>query len=80
MTFAESAAEGRRARCRRRRLDHVDQRRVGQEGVESDDGQFHSILDAALIAHLTGLIATEQNVGTVTYIIGGAAGSTHVGT
>lgn len=45
----------------------------------TDDGQFHSILDAALIAHLTGLLATEQNVGTVTYISGGAAGSTQVG-
>lgn len=44
----------------------------------SDDGQFHSILDAALIAHLTGILAAEQKVGTVTYIGGGAAGPVQV--
>ena len=45
----------------------------------TDDGQFHSILDAALIAHLTGLLADEQNLGPVTYISGGAAGQITVG-
>lgn len=40
------------------------------------DGNFHSILDAALIAHLTGTLAEEQNLGPVNYIGGGAAGFT----
>ena len=38
-----------------------------------DDGQFHSILDAALISHLTGQLAAAQNLGPVAYISGGAA-------
>ncbi len=41
-----------------------------------DDGQFHSILDAALITHLTGTLAAEQNLGPVNYISGGATGYT----
>ncbi len=39
----------------------------------TDDGQFHSILDAALIAHLTGTLSETQGVGPVNYIGGGAA-------
>lgn len=42
----------------------------------TDDGQFHSILDAALIAHLTGQLAEAQQLGPLTYIGGGAAGTT----
>lgn len=42
----------------------------------TDDGQFHSILDAALIAHLTGQLAEAQGLGPITYIGGGAAGIT----
>ncbi len=38
-----------------------------------DDGRFHSILDAALISHLTGQLAAAQNLGPVAYISGGAA-------
>jgi hypothetical protein len=40
----------------------------------TDDGQFHSILDAALIAHLTGTLSAAQKLGPMTYISGGAAG------
>jgi len=43
----------------------------------SDDGQFHSILDAALISHLTGQLAAAQNLGPLTYISGGVATSTN---
>ena len=43
------------------------------------DGNFHSILDAALIAHLTGTLAEEQNLGQINYIGGGAAGFTAQG-
>lgn len=39
----------------------------------TDDGQFHSILDAALICQLTGVMAEQQALGPVTYIGGGAA-------
>lgn len=39
----------------------------------TDDGQFHSILDAALITHLTGTLAGEQRLGSVDYISGGTA-------
>ncbi len=45
----------------------------------SDDGQFHSILDAALICHLTGQLAEAQQLGPITYIGGGAAGHTTSG-
>jgi 2,4'-dihydroxyacetophenone dioxygenase len=41
-----------------------------------NDGNFHSILDAALIAHLTTNLAAEQNLGPLNYIGGGAAGYT----
>ncbi|KXF51972.1 hypothetical protein AXA44_12365 [Rhodococcus sp. SC4] len=39
-----------------------------------EDGTFHSILDAALIRHLTDTLAAEQNLGPINYIGGGAAG------
>ena len=42
----------------------------------NDDGTFHSILDAALIAHLTTALSEAQGVGAVNYIGGGAAGFT----
>jgi 2,4'-dihydroxyacetophenone dioxygenase len=38
------------------------------------EGQFHSVLDAVMIRHLTPLIAEAQQVGPVNYIGGGAAG------
>ena len=41
----------------------------------TEDGQFHSILDAALLRHLTDTLSVEQNLGTINYI-GGAAGFT----
>lgn len=41
-----------------------------------DDGNFHSILDAALIAHVTNTLSFEQDLGPVNYIGGGAAGFT----
>lgn len=41
-----------------------------------NDGNFHSILDAALIAHLTGQLAEAQQLGPINYIGGGAAGFT----
>jgi hypothetical protein len=40
------------------------------------DGTFHSILDAALIAHLTSTLGEAQGHGEVRYIGGGAAGFT----
>ncbi|WP_416063803.1 2,4'-dihydroxyacetophenone dioxygenase family protein [Rhodococcus indonesiensis] len=40
----------------------------------NEDGTFHSILDAALIRHLTGTLSAEQNLGPVNFIGGGAAG------
>ena len=45
----------------------------------TDDGQFRFHPRRGLDCTLTGLLAAEQNVGTVTYISGGAAGSTYVG-
>ncbi len=42
----------------------------------NDDGTFHSILDAALIAHLTGALAEAQGHEPLNYIGGGAAGFT----
>ncbi len=42
----------------------------------NDDGTFHSILDAALIAHLTGALSEAQGLGPINYIGGGAAGFT----
>ncbi|MGD1256608.1 2,4'-dihydroxyacetophenone dioxygenase family protein [Mycobacterium seoulense] len=40
----------------------------------TEDGQFHSVLDAVMIRHLTPLIAEAQQAGPVNYIGGGAAG------
>jgi 2,4'-dihydroxyacetophenone dioxygenase len=39
----------------------------------NEDGTFHSVLDAALVAHLTREIAAAQGDGPVRYIGGGAA-------
>lgn len=39
----------------------------------SEDGQFHSILDAALIMHLTAELAEHQKLGPLNYISGGPA-------
>jgi 2,4'-dihydroxyacetophenone dioxygenase len=40
----------------------------------TEDGQFHSILDAVTIRALTAQLAEAQRVGPVNYIGGGAAG------
>ena len=40
----------------------------------TEDGQFHSVLDAAMIVHLTGQLAEAQQLGPLNYISGGAAG------
>lgn len=40
----------------------------------SEDGRFHSILDAVLIRHLTTVLAEQQGLGPIGYIGGGAAG------
>lgn len=42
-----------------------------------DDGQFHSILDAAAISALTSQLAADRNLGPVPYISGGAATRTN---
>jgi quercetin dioxygenase-like cupin family protein len=47
---------------------------VGANINFTEDGQFHSILDAALIRYLTDSLAVEQNLGAIGYIGGGAAG------
>ena len=47
---------------------------VGANINFTEDGQFHSILDAALIRHLSDTLAAEQNLGALNYIGGGAAG------
>lgn len=47
---------------------------VGSNINFTEDGQFHSILDAALIRHLTDTLSVEQNLGRINYIGGGAAG------
>lgn len=39
----------------------------------NQDGTFHSILDAALIAHLTSALGEAQGHGKVNYVGGGAA-------
>jgi len=44
----------------------------------NDDGSFHSILDAALITHLTGALAADQGL-EVTYLTGGAVTLTNAG-
>ena len=38
----------------------------------TEDGQFHSILDAALITHLTSELSQAQGLGPINYIGGGA--------
>jgi quercetin dioxygenase-like cupin family protein len=40
----------------------------------TEDGQFHSILDAVTIRHLVSVTADAQHAGPVDYIGGGAAG------
>jgi hypothetical protein len=40
----------------------------------SEDGQFHSVLDAVLIRHLSAGLAAAQGLGPLNYIGGGAAG------
>jgi 2,4'-dihydroxyacetophenone dioxygenase len=40
----------------------------------TEDGAYHSILDAALISHLTSELSAVQGVGEVSFIGGGAAG------
>jgi 2,4'-dihydroxyacetophenone dioxygenase len=47
---------------------------VGANINFTEDGQFHSILDAALIRHLTDALAFAQGLDEVSYIGGGAAG------
>ena len=42
----------------------------------TEDAQFHSILDAVMIRHLTSTLAEAQGAGPVNYIGGGAAAST----
>jgi quercetin dioxygenase-like cupin family protein len=49
---------------------------VGANINFTEDGQFHSILDAALLRHLTDTLSAEQNLGAINYIGGGAAGFT----
>lgn len=49
---------------------------VGANINFTEDGQFHSILDAALLRHLSDTLSAEQNLGTINYIGGGAAGFT----
>jgi quercetin dioxygenase-like cupin family protein len=38
-----------------------------------NDGQYHSILDAALVQFLTPQLAEAQGLGTIDYIVGGVA-------
>ena len=40
----------------------------------TEDGQFHSILDAVMIRHLISIITGSQEVGSVNYISGSNAG------
>lgn len=42
----------------------------------TDDGQFHSILDAALVCHLTDTLGDAQGLGPIPYISGAAAART----
>ena len=41
-----------------------------------EDGQFDSVLDAAMLSHLTATVAAEQDLGPINYIGGGTAGFT----
>jgi 2,4'-dihydroxyacetophenone dioxygenase len=49
---------------------------VGANINFTTDGQFHSILDAALLRHLTDTLAVEQGLGEINYIGGGEAAMT----
>ena len=40
----------------------------------TEDGQFHSILDATMIRHLVDQLADERSLGRLNYLGGGAAG------
>ncbi|MBV8350189.1 MAG: 2,4'-dihydroxyacetophenone dioxygenase family protein [Mycolicibacterium sp.] len=42
----------------------------------TDDGRFHSMLDAVMIHHATCMVAEDQEVGPVSYILGRGAGLT----
>ena len=42
----------------------------------SEDGSFHSILDALTLRHLTDTLSAEQGLGAPRYIGGGEAGFT----
>lgn len=42
----------------------------------SEDGQFHSILDAVLIHHLSTVLSEQQGIGPINFIGGGEAGYT----
>ncbi len=54
--------------------------RVGGANVNfNEDGTFHSVLDAALIRHLTDSLADAQGLGQLEYIGGGASGLTSDG-
>ncbi|HEY5857980.1 MAG TPA: 2,4'-dihydroxyacetophenone dioxygenase family protein [Aldersonia sp.] len=46
---------------------------VGANINFNEDATLHSILDAALIRHLTDTLSVAQNLGPVTYVGGGAA-------
>lgn len=47
---------------------------VGANVNFNQDGTFHSILDAALIHHLTSTLSAAQGLGAIDFITGGAAG------
>jgi quercetin dioxygenase-like cupin family protein len=49
---------------------------VGANINFTTDGQFHSILKAALLRHLTDTLAVEQGLGEINYIGGGEAAMT----
>ncbi|MEO8815225.1 MAG: 2,4'-dihydroxyacetophenone dioxygenase family protein [Mycobacterium sp.] len=49
---------------------------VGANINFNEDGTFHSILDAALITYLTGVLSADQNLGPINYIAGGAVAYT----
>jgi 2,4'-dihydroxyacetophenone dioxygenase len=49
---------------------------VGATISFTDDGQFQSILDAAMIYHATPMVAEDQEVGPLRYIAGSSAGLT----
>ncbi len=47
---------------------------VGANVNFNEDGTFHSVLDAAMIEHLTGALSEAQGLGPIDYIVGGFAG------